>query len=47
MKNAKNLLLFGKTATAYLYFYKIIIFETLAIFLESTIQLITRIFDYN
>ena len=46
MENAKNLLVFGKTAAVYLYFYKILIFETLATFLEPTIKLITKMFDY-
>ena len=33
------------TLAVYLIFYKLIIFETLIMFLESTIELITGIFD--
>ena len=33
------------TLVVYLIFYKLIFFETLIIFLELTIKLITRIFD--
>ena len=45
-KTLKNCRYLVKTALAvYLFFYKRIFFETLVIFLESTIKLITRIFD--
>ena len=35
------------TLLVYLFFYKLIFFETLIIFLESTIKLITGIFDFQ
>ena len=45
-KNAKKLSLLVKTTLAvYLIFDKLIFFETLTIFLETAIKLITGIFD--
>ena len=44
IKNAKKLSVFGENAV-YLIFYKLIFFESLIMFLESTIKLITGIFD--
>ena len=34
------------TLAVYLIFYKLIFFETLIMFLESTIKVITEIFDF-
>ena len=35
------------TLVTYLIFYKLVFFETLTIFLEATIKLITEIFDWQ
>ena len=48
IKNAKNCRYLAKTTLAiYLIFYKLIFFETLIIFLESSIKSITGIFDFQ
>ena len=57
IKNAKKLLAFGENNShrlsnflhIFIFFYKyfFIIFETLIVFLESTIKLITEIFDFR
>ena len=36
-----------KTLTVYLIFYKLVFFESLIIFLEPKVKLITRIFDFQ
>ena len=45
-KTAKKMSVFGENAV-YVTFYKLIFFETLIIFLESAIKLITGIFDFQ
>ena len=48
IKKAKKLSVFGENDSRSLpIFYKFIFFETLIIFLESTIKLITGIFDFQ
>ena len=45
LRNCRYLVI--ATLVVYLIFYKLIFFETLTIFLESTIELITGIFDFQ